>query len=926
MRRPARHRFLAAFLAPACLLAGGEGLGQEKDKADVARSTYTVPHDFTMRARVTAATPSEPVHLRWRYGGEGLGGGVTTGTFAENLPVGTWSPPVPLTSIAAKFPKKLFLTVTLDRPRGGDGRASHRNVRVEFEFRWRDRAVKSFEEAAPDGATVGLFIPAYRLAGGKAPDHPDFTGELGGLLAYARARAERLEKLPWSGRPVPRLYTVITDLGGHGEGAGYGIRHANRAVTEAECRSLRQLGVNALRARPAFLESMISEKTGYGAAFGRGAITGHAGFPVVRYRKGSAPAPGAGCPFSPAVGQAAQAQIAEALGHLKGPEDEVWLLTVDEIGTIFHETPEGKGKHAGACPNCTRAFQEWLKGQGLKPSDFGKGEWSEVVPADLAAPGREASGGPPDPKAALNAYYASLFLNTATAKLFTPLRDAIAQANERKRKALAGGDPKGPEARQPWLFSYALRGNNFLMQGSSLDFFEFYRHADNAFVYETSNRDPRIWGWDSYLCDVARVVSADQGIRFGIYVKPHRGAPIQRMLAAASRSARMIYWYTYGPDYHKGDSFSERPECLDAVSRGIRLLGRAEETLYGSSWARPAEVAIVNPQSSERWIGLFGPSPAKEAAWENAKWIYTALQHAHVPVDPLDEVMLAARDLSRYKVLYINGPHLTRAAAEKVASWVRAGGTLYTSGGGLAYDEAHRPLQPMEPVLGLRAREAPRMTCRVSLYGGTSIESYDDSRRVLAPAPPGAGIVAGGPFTGSFPLAVGRETLKPSTAQVLAKFADGEAAVTRNAFGQGQAYVVGFFPGLEYSALVRAESFDMSGGFPAERRSYVVAPALERVVPVVDASHHAVEGVLLRNDASGRLAVTLANWAYRRTNGTPSPEVVPLAGLRITIRGADNATKAASAALDRPLVLEKSGGAVIVVLPSLAEGDVLLLE
>ncbi len=51
-------------------------------------------------------------------------------------------------------------------------------------------------------------------------------------------------------------------------------------------------------------------------------------------------------------------------------------------------------------------------------------------------------------------------------------------------------------------------GNTFLMGGHSLDFFDFYRHADNAMVYETSNRDARVWSWDSYLCDVGRILTA----------------------------------------------------------------------------------------------------------------------------------------------------------------------------------------------------------------------------------------------------------------------------------------------------------------------------------------------------------------------------------------------------------------------------------
>lgn len=150
-------------------------------------------------------------------------------------------------------------------------------------------------------------------------------------------------------------------------------------------------------------------------------------------------------------------------------------------------------------------------------------------------------------------------------------------------------------------------------------------------------------------------------------------------------------------------------------------------------------------------------------------------------------------------------------------------------------------------------------------------------------------------------------------------------AVTRNAFGRGESYVAAFFPGLEYSAPLRTAGFDLSRDLSAERRSWVAAPALARASPVVDASAPAVEGILLRNAANGRLAVTLANWAYRALpSGAAEP--VPAADLEIRIRGAGSVTRVRSVALDRALTVETSGETTTVRLPHLAEGDVLLLE
>ena len=169
--------------------------------------------------------------------------------------------------------------------------------------------------------------------------------------------------------------------------------------------------------------------------------------------------------------------------------------------------------------------------------------------------------------------------------------------------------------------------------------------------------------------------------------------------------------------------------------------------------------------------------------------------------------------------------------------------------------------------------------------------------------------------------------------EVLARFADGGAAVTRRAWGAGRVYVVGFFPGLEYSTGVRGEVFDMSKDFDPGRRAYVTAPALERVRPVVDASSPLVEGVLLRNETSGRRAVVLMNWGYRvsgkRVSGRKTSTVkslVPLKDVVVRVRGAGEVCRAVSLSLGRDVAFQDEGGVWAARLPELEEGDVLLLD
>jgi len=391
-------------------------------------------------------------------------------------------------------------------------------------------------------------------------------------------------------------------------------------------------------------------------------------------------------------------------------------------------------------------------------------------------------------------------------------------------------------------------------------------------------------------------------------VKPHRGAPVQRALAAASRGAKIIYWYTYGPDYVKGDSFAENEAALDLTAKAAQLLGESEDLLYGATWAAAPEVAVVNPRSSEIWNRMAG-SPA---AYENAKWIYTALAHAHIPVDPLDEGLVAGEDLSRYKVIYVSGTNLTSAAAAKLEAWVKQGGTLYTSGGGLARDEVNQPLTVLEPALGV-GRGAVELWAKVKPYGATALETWSDSTT------PGAAVEISGPG-GKFIPVVGREALKPAPGtEVLATFADKSAALTRRAYGKGQVYVAAFFPGLEYSAALRAEDYDLSKDFDPVRRGLVTV-ALGDVRPVVDAAHPLVEGLLLKN--GGKRGVTLMNWAYKHAGKRST--VVAIKDLAVEIRA--DAKRVVSSALKQDLPIERTKDGIRVVLPLLAEGDVLRLE
>ena len=895
------------------------------------------------------------------------------------LAKGTWSPAVPVSTFGGWT---LFEAQGLDA-RDRKTLVPVTSVTLEFELRYVGKVIKRLTGSATDWNRVMIFLPVHLLKGpdgGTKPPGPDFLAGTYGLLEYATRRAEKLENLPWAAGPVPRRYGILSTCSGwkvqSADPEVYlaeyrslrqmgvnGIYYGTWPGLEEHMRQGTDLGRQFRR--------ICGNHLGHVCRSG--------GYLVPKFIHGNidaaAVAAGVGCPHHPAhagLRERVRADVEELMARLRSsPIEEYWLKTVDEIGSYFDGSAERKA-HQGCCPYCRKAFHDYLRGFGLKPEDFGAkgldevrsvyGYWAkpwvappendegrpqtkdegpelglneaQVDPEKLAleAPdemdteaGKDTPAGPrpgtgadetkrtpplPAPGWARLHYYSRRFNNDASARIFSPVREAFIEQNEAKRKALAEGRLDAAEAKQPWVYAYALRGNTFLMGGHSLDFFDFYRYADNGFAYETSNRDPRVWQWDSYLCDVGRILQDKLGTRFSIMVKPGRGAPIQRVLTAVARQARVIDLYTYGPDWHHPDTFARAPNRLVKLSRVAHLLGAAEEVTYEAQWASPAEIAVVRPRTSE--INENG------ASHENGKWVYEALAHAHLPIDPLDEEFLLSEDLTRYKIIFLSGSHIRKDVAARLADWVREGGIVYTSGWGLARDEADRPLSVLLPVLGLKSREAPDLWSSVRRYGATALRDYER----LKDPPEGAAVAGRGLFQGRFDLAVGREVLDPvPEAEVLATFADGQPAAIRHRWGKGTAYVVGFYPGSEYAADVLRPDFDLSVHFRPEKRAFISSVALAAgVEPAVDASHPLIEGVMLKNPQTNRLAVVLMNWAFR------GRDLVPLDDVQVKLRGTGQVEQIHSTWKRQPLPFDQEGDSVTVHLGTMEDGDILLLQ
>ena len=380
---------------------------------------------------------------------------------------------------------------------------------------------------------------------------------------------------------------------------------------------------------------------------------------------------------------------------------------------------------------------------------------------------------------------------------------------------------------------------------------------------------------------------------------------LAHVLEHAARAQRVVRHV-----HHRRRAFGMHQHHGARVRLANPLRGLRHDPVVRRAEARPQlELAVVRPLTSE----YFGNS----AQWENGKWVYTALTHAHLPLDPLDEEFLLSEDLGRYKVIYISGSHIRRDVVPAIIKYVENGGTLFTDCGGMRRDESGQTIEELMPVFGLESRGDPELWGSVPRYGATSLGAI----KAEGATPPDA-VVNAADNSSDYALKVGWERLKPVPgATVVATFLDGSPALVCNEYGKGKAWLAGWYSGVEYATGVMKEGYDCSVDFPSAQRDLIAFAAVSAGArPAVDPSHPLVEGVRVRNPKTGREAVVLMNWAYR------GRDLVVINDLKVVIPNAGSLRGARSVAQRRNLEAVRDGATLVVDVGEMQEGDVLLLE
>lgn len=200
---------------------------------------------------------------------------------------------------------------------------------------------------------------------------------------------------------------------------------------------------------------------------------------------------------------------------------------------------------------------------------------------------------------------------------------------------------------------------------------------------------------------------------------------------------------------------------------------------------RDAEVAIL--YSPPNQVFAWASTGNEKTATDAVLGTHAALYERNHVVDLVHPREISEGVLDRYKVLVCPFPYwLSAETARKMRAWVEAGGTLIGEAYFAGWDVEEGRHHTTVPGYGLHEVFGARQK---------NVVPADEQGRVEIVAGDGLAYLAEGERAYG---TLAKETLFVEGADVLATFADGEAAVTRNRFGEGQAILVGSYVGFPY--------------------------------------------------------------------------------------------------------------------------------
>ncbi len=367
---------------------------------------------------------------------------------------------------------------------------------------------------------------------------------------------------------------------------------------------------------------------------------------------------------------AAMRKRVDAFAEKHGPilDRFVRFKLMDEPGGMSYEDIAASGP-------CRQKFVEWLKAQGLTPSQLGVRAWDEIA---LVLP-KES-----DAKRELF-YYTGLFRLEA----FAMLAKACVQAKKTRL----------PDTMLTYVnYSPPTSGGSWTERGT--DLFLAHRIGGMEMVWTEDwlgySLGPQHLSDTLALC---RAAGRPENRRMGAYCVGQGTPALMRMkyYTLVAGGVRDIECYDYGPWYAGIDSWGRQFDLYGAIRRCNFELGAIDADFHGTV-RRKTEVAILYNRTASIW--------AKEdnTCLLNGGFTHWALTHAGYDADYLAEEDVETGEIARYKALYLDGPQFRRKSAEAIRGWVEKGGVLCASAGAASRDEFDRPVDVLEQVFGSRSR------------------------------------------------------------------------------------------------------------------------------------------------------------------------------------------------------------------------------
>ncbi|MBW3597165.1 MAG: beta-galactosidase trimerization domain-containing protein [Planctomycetes bacterium] len=330
----------------------------------------------------------------------------------------------------------------------------------------------------------------------------------------------------------------------------------------------------------------------------------------------------------------------------------------------------------------------------------------------------------------------------------------------------------------------------------------------------------------------------------------------------------------------------DHPEMYRMILQSFRELGLFEDVVQHGR-VRAAEAGLWFSETGDIWDDSHGSfAPAKRA-------LFTAIRQQQIPLDAVVEQDALEGTLDDYKTLYLTDAHVSAAASERIAAWVRSGGSLFATAGAGMFDELNRPNQTLRELMGVSQASLDVLDGRQVTYLKQDLpftEAIDAVK--LADA--------------ELPVFCIRGRITTADGDVTGTFTDGSPAMVSRTVGKGRTVYCAFLPSLSYykpaiprrpvdrGATDDAMIHFLPTAFDPAAAALIAQPASAISLPV-QCSNPLVETTVIESKQG--TAIPLINWSgspvktlrVKVSIPTPTAEVALAGGGPVTVEQSESA-------------------------------------